>query len=61
MSVAVLIVAFLHMCSAHSRHRLAVPAAAPGVPGGLPPAEGAGLCEEGHEDPERPQSYFSVR
>lgn len=36
-----------------SRHRSAVPAAAPGVPGGPAPAEGAGLREEGHAGAER--------
>lgn len=42
--------------SLRSRHRSAVPAAAPGVPGGPAPAEGAGLREEGHEGAERSES-----
>lgn len=43
-----------------SRHRLAVPPAPPGVQRGSPPAEGLGLREEDHEDPERPQSDVPV-
>lgn len=42
------------------RHCLALPAAAPGVPGGPTPAEGAGVREEGHEGPERAQSELPV-
>lgn len=48
-------------CCLRCRHRLALPAAAPGIPRGLIPAEGAGLREEDHEDPERPQSDVPVR
>lgn len=43
------------------RHRPALPAASPGLPGGPAPAEGAGVCEEGHQDPERAQSKLPVR
>lgn len=50
----------LYVYSLHYRHCLAVPAAAPCVPWGLPPAEGTGLCEEDHEDPEWPQSDVPV-
>lgn len=42
------------------RHRLAVPTAAPGVSRGLPPTEGTRLCEEDHEDSERPQGDLPV-
>lgn len=48
------------MSSPHCRHRLAVPAAAPGFPGGLPPPEGARLRQEDHEDFERPAGDFPV-